>query len=376
MIILTLFDYNKFVPLLTLVKDETLKIYNLYHPASGISLYEAEQNKSFIRNLLETNKNIICNDFKTHLKCFNLNLDAKYDVYDICCDRPANNQDLNESKKNLLRLMKSIDTHGEPWMKLTSEASVVYQYLENKGYSYFGKLVRPTFFLDTYTGRARSAGFSIHGMGDKEDIRSIDSSRDTFVHFDWVSADIRFAGLLSKDVELLEMFNDSDPYTYLSQQLNIDRDSFKVSFLASMYNRNYDDPIFGLFPDFISWLKNIGENADSKKPITDIMGRPYVSNKDHNEKAAINAAMQGSVAEAVKAAFKKIYTLDKDVLFSDIYDSIVCACSRSVVKDVIEEVGKIIYRPFEGILDYDITLPYKISVGNRWCKWKTLKVIR
>lgn len=377
MLILTLFDYNKFTPLLSLVKSDSIKIYNLYHPASGISLYEAEQNKNFIKSLFENNKNIVCNDFKTHLKCFNFDLNKQYDVYDVPCDRPSNNQDLNESKKNLLRLMKHVESiKSERWMKLTSEAAITYQFLENRGYKYFGKIIKPTFFLDTYTGRARSTGFSIHGMGSKEDIKPIDPQRDTFVHFDWVSADIRFAGLLSNDKELLDMFNESDPYTYLSEYLGIDRDTFKVSFLASMYNRNYDDPIFGLFPDFIEWLKNVGNNADSKIPVTDIMGRPYLSSSEHNEKAAINAAMQGSVAEAVKAVFSKIYLLDKEVLFSDIYDSIVCSCSRAVVKDVIHEVGKIIYRPFDGILNRDITLPYKISVGNKWCQWKTLKVIR
>lgn len=376
MLILTLFDYSKFIPLLTLVKSDSIKIYNLYHPASGISLYEAEQNKNTVKSLIESNK-VICNDFKTHLKCFNLDLNKKYDVYDIPCDRPANNQNLDESKKNLLRLMKSVgQINPERWMKLTADAAIVYQYLENRGYNYFGKVVKPTFFLDTYTGRARSTGFSIHGMGDKEDIRSIDQQRDTFVHFDWVSADIRFAGLLSNDQELLNMFDESDPYTYLSNYLGIDRDSFKVSFLASMYNRNYDDPIFSLFPDFISWLKNIGNNADLKIPIVDIMNRPYLASSEHNEKAAINAAMQGSVAEAVKAVFTKIYNLDKNVLFSDIYDSIVCSCSKAVVKDVINEVGKIIYRPFDGILNNDIRLPYKISIGNKWCRWKTLKVIR
>lgn len=378
--IITLFDYNKHLPLLSLVHnkdDNTTKWYKLYHPGTGMTLYEVEQNKAEIIEIL-SHKKVICNDFKTHVKAFDLPRELLYDAYDMACEKPLLNSDFKISAASIAEIFKTVkDLNPEPWMKLLADAAIPYQFLEDTGYLHFGKISRPNFMLDTYTGRARSLGFSIHGTNHRDDLRPIDPYKDVFVHFDWVSADIRFGSIISKDEELNEVFKASDPYSYIADCLgDMSREDVKAMFLAAMYNRSYDDPIFDLYPDFAAWMRETGEKADKNEPVYNIIGRPFVQNADHNVKAAINAVLQGSVASATHAAMRRIYDLDREILFTDIYDSIVCVCNKRNLKEVIDVVGAIVYEPFKGLVDIDCTLPYKVNVGVEWCKWKEYKVVR
>lgn len=358
-------------------ENKKSKIYKLYHQGTGITLYEVEQNKKEIAALFDGNE-VLCNDFKTHLRCFNLPRELIYKAYDLACEKPSIGPTIKESVASLISVFSTVKTSTpEIWMKLLADASVAYQRLEDVGYLYFGSTVRPDFMLDTYTGRARSLGFSIHGKNINDDLKSLDLDRDVFIHFDWISADIRFASLLSKDKELMDVFTESDPYTYIVDCLgNIDREEVKKMFLAAMYNRSYDDPIFDLYPEFAEWMKNTGDKVDNGIPVYNIVGRPFIKTPDHNDKAAINATLQGSVASATHAVLSRIYNLDREILFTDIYDSIVCVCNKKQIRDVVEIVGDIMHEPFKGLVDIDCIMPYKVNIGKKWYDWKEYKVVR
>lgn len=354
-IVLTLFDYGKYVPLLSLVHNKetgTSKIYKLYHHNTGLTLYEAEQNKRVVAEIF-INNGALCNDFKTHLRAFDLPRELIYNVYDMACDKVPVSIDVKSSATSLINLLNQVkNTKPESWMKLLADAAVPYQHLEDVGYDYFGTNVSPNFMLDTYTGRARSLGFSIHGKNINDDLKSMDSDKNMFVHFDWISADIRFASLLSKDQELIDVFKESDPYTYIVDCLgDISREDVKGMFLAAMYNRNYTDPIFDLYPDFAAWMEKIGTQVDDGIPVHNIVGRPFVPTVDHNAKAAINATLQGSVASATHAVMRRVYELDQEILFTDIYDSVVCVCNKRQIKEVVSFLCNFI-RLFTMILNY------------------------
>lgn len=377
--IATLFDYNKFKPLLTAVRDESgSKLYKLWHPGTKKTIKEVEESQKEITKLFDDK--VVCNDFKTHLKAFNLNLDKDYDVYDPCVDRQPHGT-IENSKKSVIRILKDLMKHEpQKWSKLVADASIPYQHLENRGYLYYGKVEHPTFFLDTYTGRARSIGFPIHGKGKDEDIKPVDENRDIFVHFDWISADIRMGSFMADDDILSSVYEESDPYSYVAEHVDLPREDIKLRFMRALYNGDFDDGIFELYYKFADWMKGIHSRIDKGKPVCNIVGRPYypVENHtgNHGKKSAANAPLQGSIAAAISAACCKIRELDKEVLFVDRYDSIVCACSKSVVNDVVNEVGNIMYRPFSGILDEDYTMPYKVDIGKSWMKWKTLRTVR
>lgn len=379
--IATTFDYfnNRRIPLVSIVLDTdsgSSDIYKLYHKGTGITLMNAEENKQKIRELFCNNR-VVCNDFKTHLAAFDMDLDCEYDSYDPCVERPKIGADIKLSVKFLIETVKELRSHKpEAWSSLVAKASIPYQYIEKKGYLYFDQEVHSTFYLNTFTGRVKSVDFSIHGKGDGDKIESVDLERNVFLHFDWMSADMRFGSILSNDDVMIDTFIESDPYDYIANAMNISREETKKTLLKASYNKDFDDWIFGAYGKYAAWMANNVKIVESGGSICNIVGRPFKIDENHDEKSVISAPLQGSVASAIHSVVNKIYKLDKNILFTDIYDSIVCSCSSGVAKDVMEEIGNIMYRPFEGILDDDITMPYRVSAGFGWRKWKLVKEVR
>lgn len=372
--IITAFDYFTNKPLVSLIYDGEVKIYPLYHKGIGTILSDVYSNLDIIRNFIYNNE-IICNDAKMHMKAFDLDLNKQYN---ISCYNPDKIEGLPsfEHTVQLLLQQNRLDIKQEVWMNALGNASVVYEYIERRGYKYYGKVVHPQFYLDTFSGRTRSTGFSIHNKNSDDLITSVDQTKNIFVHFDWISADLRFGAILSEDEEMIEIFKESDPYTFITEELGIERNEVKQLFLQAINNKQFDDPIFEMYPKFAAWLSKQYQLISENKPVYNILNRPYMIQLDRTDKSVLNATMQGSVASAVQIVFDKIYALDKSVLFADIYDSIVCVTSESALNDVIEQIGDIMYRPFKSILNKDITLPYKVSVGTKWAQWQEVMVVR
>ena len=104
----------------------------------------------------------------------------------------------------------------------------------------------------TFTGRSKTSGFPIQGTTDKHDIKLLPDKRGYFIHFDWISADLRIASIISEDEELQESFKKSDPYDYISNILGegFSRSDCKIEFLKPIYSLSPDAPILDLFPKF------------------------------------------------------------------------------------------------------------------------------
>jgi len=371
----TAFDYNKMRPLITAIYDgESVMFVNLYQKGLDTSLNEVEENKDLIRKVFNS-KTVVCNDFKAHLECFNMELELKYNVYDVKPSGSIAHKDTESTKKELLKDIMAFKEAGTPiWSKIVAEASVVYQYLQNKGVKYFHKVEHPVFRLDTYTGRTRSLGFSIHNKTAKYPIKHIDYTHNTFVHFDLVSADIRCGGILSGDEELMKVYENSDPYTFIADLAQIDREVVKSEFLPALYRLDFEDPTLAFFPGFSKWIKDLSDSAASDGVDT-LLGRKFFIDSKHDIKSVVNSALQGSVAQVMQCIMIKIFKIDRNILMTDIYDSVVCASPRSAASDIVREVGKIVYNPMECILDSNPTFPYKVSVGLEWCRWEHLKTV-
>jgi hypothetical protein len=65
-------------------------------------------------------------------------------------------------------------------------------------------------------------------------------------------------------------------------------------------------------------------------------------------------------------------------LITDIHDGVVLSLpkDKKILGHVVEKVGEIFYRPFDGIFTQDLVFPYKVSMGNRWKQWKEISVVR
>jgi hypothetical protein len=53
-----------------------------------------------------------------------------------------------------------------------------------------------------------------------------------------------------------------------------------------------------------------------------------------------------------------------------------CSNKPEDIRYIINLVVDIMRRPFKGYIEQDIVFPVNVSVGNRWKKWKFLKVYK
>lgn len=375
--VITSFDYdaNPIKPLISLaLVDGNIKILPIFHKASKITLMEAENNLKILRFILE-NTTATCNDFKNHISSLKLDLDRNYDIYDSCLNIDHSHS-INRSKKILAEAIIKSKESKFKWSKLVAEASIVYQYMEEKGFDNKLEIIHPSYCLNTFSGRSKCKGFNIQG-GSKDDIiLPADSTKNIFIQFDWISADIRAASLLSNDQEMINSFENEDPYSILAEVLGKSRKEAKLSFLKAINSLSYEDPIMYCFEKFQKWASESIKSIKNGNPGYNLIGRPYVKDSSHGDKSVFNAQMQGTVAQAMQAVLTKLYKLDKSTIFTEIHDSLICICEKNNIKNVINEVSNIMLYPFDGILDDNPKFPLKVNIGTKWRKWKLVKVFR
>ena len=373
-LIITLFNYNNnpILPLsTTVIIDNKPKTYKLFNPKHEITLEEVYNNINEIRKLFETST-ILCNDFKTHLSTFQLNLNKIYDVYNI-----PTQQDTIDHKDLVINFISEFNKiKKQRWSKLMAEASIVYQYMEDKGIYNGVEILCPKYFLDTFSGRSKCKNFNIQGTTKDDIIYSTDKDNNLFVQFDWTAADIMAAALLSEDEKLLETFKHSDPYSNIANITGASRQECKENFLMLLNSLSYNSSLITRFPKLREWMVSCAEKLDKNLPLYSILGRSYYKSSSRDEKSVFNAQMQGTVAHAMQSVLNKIYNIDKSILFCEIHDSLICAIHHNKAKDVINEVKSIMQQPFDDILHLDHKFVCKISIGKKWKQFKELSTNR
>jgi hypothetical protein len=349
--ILTYFDD---LPLYSICNGDK---YLLYQKGTGLTL------KNVLKNIDEVKNNIdgefFINDFKSHLKHFNLPFNVDYAGYDL------GNIKLPSEKFN--KLAPAIRPRPEKWRNIVLNASVVYQFLENRGVNYGYKKAYPRYSLDTMTGRSKTLEFNIQGMPKNDVLRPVSSDHEYFVHFDWSSADIAMAAYMSKDEKLMDWCR-SDVYEHLSSIFCRSRGDCKKSLLYAFYSLNFDHEILNVLPGIRGWMKNKLEEVRSNNYSESFMGRRFTGEK---ELGVFNAQFQGSVVHAMQNSLIRVFGDFKDNLLTEIHDSLVFTTGRSRLKDIIYDVSFIMSRPFSD----DLVIPVVVSVGKSWKGWRVFKTI-
>jgi len=375
--VLTLFSYKRTpIPLLSLVvDDEDIEFYTFYFPNTGLTINQIEDNINKFKKLFSRD-NVCCNDFLSHIQAFDLDIRDSYDVYDYCIPEiKLSTNDLGRCKRALCSIIDELidDDYSQQWRRLVSSASLVYSVLHSRGVFCGYRKEFPRYSLQTLTGRSKTTGFNIQGTTSDDNIRSVNDNHEFFICFDWISADICMAAHMSGDKKLLRSFTESDPYTVISDQTGLGRDVCKNSFIRSLYAMNFDNDIFSIFPGFRSWMESRREELRMYDKVDTILGREFVLG-DNRELSVFNAQFQGSVVHAMQSVLSRVFDKYPEYILTEVHDALILCCPERVVCNIIDEVGKIMISPLEGLVD--IRMPFTISIGGHWKDWVKVRTCR
>jgi hypothetical protein len=335
---------------------------------NGSTIKDAINKDKLLLKIMSSYDSFITNCYKNILDYFG---DNNYgNVYDF----PIQN-DLDE-KSLIAEYIKNKNDFGQEWQILRAQASVVYHNIEKRGIINEYKLVYPKYSLDVFTGRSKTTDVIVQGFDSSYNIKHPNESYNLLIHFDWISADFRIAALMSEDDNLLDSFKKGDPYSYIEDQLGdeVDRGECKLTLLQSTYSLDYDSEIFAIYPTFRKWMMFQSHSLKSNGFSKSILGRKfYYDGSFKSEKRCINAIMQGSVAHAMNSVMHETYNKCGNIILTEQHDSLTVCTNSAMAAFVIESISKVMYRPFKSI---DATMPFKISIGNRWNNYKYLKECR
>jgi len=372
----TLFD-QKSRPLISASlnhQTRDVKFYVLYFPKTGLNLNQIEETKAEVAQLLDGE--LIVNDFKRHLRAFGWDLDREYTAYSIPETPQPRAETLKQAKRYLVEQLKKIYLQPTKWHKLLADSSKVYQKLENRGVLNGFNHVHPQYGF-ALTGRSSTSGFNIQGTTDQHSILHPEKY-EYFIHFDWTSADLRAASILSGDEKMQEAFKKSDPYTMMFEDLNdpeISREDCKLSLLKSIYSLQDDSPALEYYPEFKNWMRRqINQIAEEGYTET-ILGRRFTLD-DGNKKTVFNAAIQGTVAHAMQNSLIQIEREFPDQIIAEVHDSIILGCDDGQLSAVVSKVARIMLNPLNGLVESNPRFPLKVNLGRKWRQWKLCKEYR
>lgn len=381
--IYTHFNYrkNKPLPLVSVIMSgEKSKSLVFYYPKTGDSLYEIEKRKDLFKKVLGQGVPIKINDYKSHMSAFNLDPGNDSEIYDYDPFRMSLKFDsLDECKEGIQVILEQIPKEPNVWENLIAEASKTYEFLERRGLSDGVKIVHPKYHY-AITGRSKTLDFNIQGETSPY-VKHPSWEYDTFVHLDWISADIRTAALISGDKLLEEACLKSDPYTIMADALNsgddteISRDQCKVAMLKAIYSLDVDSPVIGFYSGLSDWMRKSVDEIRDRGYSETILGRRFHSDS-RDDKSVFNAIIQGTVAHAMQNVIIKFGSEIRDFVVAEIHDSIVLACNKPMLKQIIEYASGVMTRPLDGLVDSNPFYPLRVSVGKHWRQWKFLKEYR
>lgn len=368
-------------------KDGIAHAVPIYLPGVKIKLNQAERRVAAIRDMvfefLANGHTVVVSNFKAFLDGFRAPLcKERLNVYDLSLRDIKVPSDLVAASEAVKRI--ALAMHGvelAEWQRVMANASMVYASLERRGILIGGVRHYPKWSQQTFSGRSKTLAYNLQGAPDTEPIvNPAGLPGDIMLHFDWVAADIRVAGLLSQDEELQRACMEADPYQYVADRLSAGRDNplerkvCKLALLSCINAMDTSAEILGAFPTLKRWIINSQKCLCDGKPLYTILRRPFSRCEGRKDLGVFNATMQGSIVHAMQAVIHSVWGKVGNNLLTEIHDSLVVTCPISALKSTMNTVSEIMLRPFVGILDNDPVFPVRVSVGKSWRKWKEFKV--
>lgn len=396
--ICSIFDEESGRPLITGLRNSksgATTLFELYISGTGKSIFDINKNEKTINDIImgaqSSGITIVTSDWKSHVAHFKLPLcKAKYDAYDLQLShvKVSGRHRARKVVEAVLERMCSVNIYD--WQRVLADASIAYQDMENCGVIHGGLPRFPKWSQRTSTGRSKCKGFNLQGIKrtTREYIRSANGfDDDVLILFDWISADMRFAGIFSGDEDLNGSFVNSDPYTRLSSGLGLSgeagaRDECKIALLKSINSMNVDGVVFSVYPRLGDWITKCRSKLSSNSGYLDtFLGRRFRISGDSGKLKVLNGVMQGSVAHAMQLVVRRVWELIGGRLLAEIHDSLVMSCPVDMVDQVIATVAPIMLCPFSelfeaGVVDTNPDFPFKVYVGPSWHGWELYETHR
>ncbi len=396
----TIFESDGGKPRCTgVLAGEQVQIFDFYRPGSRTPIRTIKDNKATVAGLITKasakNINIVTNDFKSHVKAFGLPHRVSrsdggpyYNVYDLAMlpdIKPTESlsKDTEIIKKVLERMAK---TKVKEWNRIFANAGVVYQALEDRGLWSNYVEEKPIWSQKVFSGRSKTSMFNIQGF--KEPYYIIQpgaSDKEVILHFDWISADIRVAALLSGDQRLENAFISSDPYTYMMAEVNanstktLGREECKRFLLQSINSMDFTSiALTSIYPQLGEWIGRCKKaTSEDGGYLETIMGRRFRVAHAKNALAVLNGVQQGSVAHAMQNVIRRVWERFGSRLLMEGHDSLVVSSpANEEAMATLQAVSQIMLYPFEGLLLSNPAFPLKVSIGKKWRKWKLRAIVR
>ena len=346
-----------------------LKQYDCWKFGNRKKIIDVVNIEKMVKNLVNNLSEVVILNYKKYVDYFG---EVNSKVYDYPGDLGSSVHD------HLKFIYKYNDEMIGLWQNIRAEAAEVYSKMEKRGLMLEHKKFFPHYDMNVYSGRSKCSGFNVQSDMNSN-IKHIHSVNRIFLHFDWIAADPRIAGIMSNDKILLNTYEKSDPYTYIEEALDndIDREKCKKEFMRAMYALWSDHEILSIFPKFANWVKEQSKLLNERKYTKSILGRKFFSDGDvKGNRRAFNSIMQGSIAHAMQCVITRVDKEFGDIILTETHDSLTVCVPEPLVLSMIDDISKIMLYPFNGILDYNPLMPLKVSIGKRWGNYKYLKTVR
>lgn len=394
----TLFESDGGRPRCVGVKyGEKYQIYDLYRPGSRAAVGTVWDNIDIIRELvLEVGRRggtVVTSDFKNHIRAYKLPSDRYYDAYDLHLPDVKPENSLAKDTALLRKILDRLATYKvKPYQKVLANAGVAYHGMEERGLIHNYDPIFPVWSQKTATGRSRTTACfpdnsTIHNFNQPHFIGPPGSTeRDVLIHFDWVSADIRVASLLSGDKKLQDAFVDSDPYAVMMKEINanvhnpLDRQECKQLLLRSINSMDTEsEALTGVFPDLGQWIGRCRRVLSEPDGYLDTMlGRRFRLANCTNRRAVLNGVMQGTVAHGMQHVIRQVWDRLGMRLVCENHDSVIMSspADNSEINSIVQAVAEMMLHPFKGVLPENPVFPLKVSIGKKWRRWKLRRIYR
>ncbi len=368
-------------------------IYDFYRPGAqrpiGIINKQIEIIRELIKAAYRKGVRIVTSDFKSHLTAFDLPLEIHpYNVYDLHLPTLPSMDSQTKSEDVLRKILEKMkNARIYEYQKIFANAAVVYQDLENRGLTNNYERVYPAWSQKTFSGRSKTSGFNIQGFTDHHLVLPPGASdKDIIIHFDWICADIRVASLLSGDKKLQLSFDTSAPYTHMMNEINlsslqkITREECKILLLKSINSMDFTSvALTHTYQELGDWILRCKKAMQEKGGYLEtILKRRFRVAHAKNDLAVLNGAMQGSVAHGMQNVIRYVWERLGNRIITEIHDSLIVSApaDSAEIRSIINIIAPRMLYPFDGVLPANPHFPFKVSIGNKWRKWKLHAIYR
>lgn len=290
-------------------------------------------------------------------------------------------------------ISKLMNTYVEPLPKLVDE--------NNRLHTNYNMSVAPTGRLSSEKPNLQNIPTRTE-LGRKIRTAFIAGKGNLLVSADYSQIELRIAALLSKDKDMIDMFNrDVDIHTATAAQVyerepedvtkNMRRDAKVINFgilygmsphglsvatgMTLSAAKEFIEKYFELRKPLLGYLNKTREQAREQGYVETMFGRrrPTPDVKSSNfivrqaaERAAINMPLQGTAADLMKMAMinlqKKLEDHKDAHMLLQIHDSVLVECLEQDADELAREIKEIM----ENVYKLDIKLTAETTIGKNW----------